>query len=111
MGGKKKKSAAQAAAPVAPATAAACRTGASAAGNSVSEEQKKQPASNKTTKPAKENKSKGNITRYSTLNPSQTEFLHSTEFQKHHCRVRQCDITCSLLFTSFNSVDMFIFTL
>lgn len=70
MGGKKKKSAAQAAAPVAPATAtaaataaAACRTGAAGAGNSVSEEPKKQPASNKPTKPAKENKSKGGINR------------------------------------------------
>lgn len=61
MGGKKKKSAAQAAAPVAPATAAACRIGATAAGNSVSEEPKKQPAGNKTSKPVKETKSKGDI--------------------------------------------------
>lgn len=61
MGGKKKKSAAQAVTPVAPAGAAG-RTGAAAVGNGVAEEAKKQPASNKLTKPAKENKSKGGFT-------------------------------------------------
>uniref|UniRef100_A0A8C4EX77 RNA helicase n=1 Tax=Dicentrarchus labrax TaxID=13489 RepID=A0A8C4EX77_DICLA len=66
MGGKKKKSAAQAAAPVAQAAAAAAgRTGAAApGGNGVLEEAKKQPASNKPAKPAKEMKSKGDITYY-----------------------------------------------
>ncbi|TMS08106.1 ATP-dependent RNA helicase DHX29 [Larimichthys crocea] len=75
MGGKKKKSAAQAAAPVAPAAAAAAaaagRTSA-AAGNGVAEEAKKQPASNKPTKPAKENKSKAPKT-YSLANTAQVD--------------------------------------
>ncbi|XP_030005917.1 ATP-dependent RNA helicase DHX29-like [Sphaeramia orbicularis] len=70
MGGKKKKSAA-AAAPVAPA-AAAGRTGPSAAGNGVAEEAKKQPASNKSTKAAKENKSKAPKT-YSLANTAQVD--------------------------------------
>uniref|UniRef100_A0A673C9W6 ATP-dependent RNA helicase DHX29 n=1 Tax=Sphaeramia orbicularis TaxID=375764 RepID=A0A673C9W6_9TELE len=71
MGGKKKKSAAAAAAPVAPA-AAAGRTGPSAAGNGVAEEAKKQPASNKSTKAAKENKSKAPKT-YSLANTAQVD--------------------------------------
>uniref|UniRef100_A0A7N9ARC3 ATP-dependent RNA helicase DHX29 n=1 Tax=Mastacembelus armatus TaxID=205130 RepID=A0A7N9ARC3_9TELE len=57
MGGKKKKSAAAAVAPVAPAApAAGGRTG---AGNGGTEEPKKQPASNKMSKPSKDNKAKG----------------------------------------------------
>ncbi|TKS83992.1 ATP-dependent RNA helicase dhx29 [Collichthys lucidus] len=76
MGGKKKKSAAQAAAPVAPAAAAAAAAAAgrtsAAAGNGVAEEAKKQPASNKPTKPAKENKSKAPKT-YSLANTAQVD--------------------------------------
>ncbi|XP_045922753.1 ATP-dependent RNA helicase DHX29 isoform X2 [Micropterus dolomieu] len=71
MGGKKKKSAVQAVTPVAPAGAAG-RTGAAAVGNGVAEEAKKQPASNKLTKPAKENKSKAPKT-YSLANTAQVD--------------------------------------
>lgn len=55
MGGKKKKSAAHSTAPVAPGTST------SAAGSRGSEEPKQQPASDKPTKAAKENKSKGGL--------------------------------------------------
>ncbi|XP_029025221.1 ATP-dependent RNA helicase DHX29 isoform X2 [Betta splendens] len=66
MGGKKKKSAAQSAAPVAAVIAA------SAAGRGGSEEPKKQPASDKPTKAAKENKSKAPKT-YSLVNAAQVD--------------------------------------
>lgn len=59
MGGKKKKSSAATPTAAPSAATAAGRTGAAAAGNGVAEEAKKQPGSNKPTKPAKENKSKG----------------------------------------------------
>uniref|UniRef100_A0A3Q3SIA2 ATP-dependent RNA helicase DHX29 n=1 Tax=Mastacembelus armatus TaxID=205130 RepID=A0A3Q3SIA2_9TELE len=70
MGGKKKKSAAAAVAPVAPAApAAGGRTG---AGNGGTEEPKKQPASNKMSKPSKDNKAKAPKT-YSLANTAQVD--------------------------------------